>query len=100
MSDADRRRLEHALRDLRAAVKAYEPFLGGELVADQSVPIHDLEAMRLAQEAVEAAEDRLWRLREEVFGERRPAWAPTALSTVEWFSDEDAIYDDLPEPTP
>jgi hypothetical protein len=98
MSDADRDRLEAALRDLKAAVRAYEPFLGRELVADQPVPVHDFDAMRSAQEAVQAAEDRLWRLREEVLGERRPPSALSALATIDWFSDEDAVYDDLPEP--
>jgi hypothetical protein len=61
--------------------------------------VHDANEMRAAQEAVEAAEDHLWQLREELLGWVRPPWAPSAALTSDWFSDEDAVYDDLPETT-
>ena len=96
LSDADRSRLETAHRDLRQAVAAYEPFLGGPLEAGQPVPVHDAVEMQAAQEAIEAAEDRIWRLREELLGWVRPSWAPSAALTADWFSAEDAVYDDLP----
>lgn len=103
LSETDRGRLELALRELAGAVKAYEQFLGGELQPGQPVPVHNptemrsLMEMRSAQEAVEAAERHLWHLREELLGWVRPPWAPSAALTADWFSDEDAVYDDLPE---
>lgn len=99
LTDSDRARLEAGHRELAAAVKAYERFLGGELQPGQPVPVHDANEMRAAQEAVEAAEDHLWQLREELLGWVRPPWAPSAALTSDWFSDEDAVYDDLPETT-
>ncbi|MDA8295608.1 MAG: hypothetical protein M0004_03285 [Actinomycetota bacterium] len=45
---------------------------------------------------VEAAEDELWRLRQELLGLVRPLWAPGAGLVAYWFSDEDAAYDELP----
>ena len=99
LSDGDRARLEAAHRELSAAVKAYERFLGGELQPGQPVPVHDANEMRGAQEAIEGAEDRLWQLREKLLGWDRPAWAPSAALTSDWFSDEDAVYDDLTETT-
>jgi hypothetical protein len=99
LSDSDRARLEVAHRELADAVKAYEVFLGGALQPGQPVPVHNAEEMRAAQEAVEAAEDHLWQLREELLGWVRPPWAPSAALTSDWFSDEDAVYDDLPETT-
>jgi len=95
LSEGDRSRLETAHHDLRQAIAAYEPFIGGPLEADQAIPVHDAAEMRAAQEAVEAAEDRLWRLREELLGWVRPPWAPSAALTADWFSVEDAVYDDL-----
>jgi hypothetical protein len=99
LSDSDRARLEAAHRELAAAVKAYERFLGEALQPGQPVPVHDANDMRAAQEAVEAAEDHLWQLRKELLGWVRPPWAPSATLTSDWFSDEDAVYDDLPETT-
>ncbi len=99
LSEPDRARLERALCELAGAVRAYEEFLGGELQPDQPVPVHDLTEMRSAQQAVEAAERHLWHLREELLGWVRPTWAPSAALTADWFSDEDAVYDDLPETT-
>lgn len=99
LSDEDRERLEEAHRALRDAVATYERFLGGELAPGEPVPVADGEQMRAAQEAVEQAERRLWQLREELLDWVRPPWAPRATLTADWFSDEDAVYDDEPEPT-
>ena len=76
---------------------AYEPFVGGQLEPGQEIPAHNADEMRGAQEAVEAAEDHLWQLREELLGWNRPSWAPSAALTSDWFSEEDAVYDDVPE---
>jgi hypothetical protein len=97
LSPADRARLEAAHRDLRDAVAAYERFLGGPIDPGEPVQVHDAGEMKSAQEAVEAAEDRLWQLREELLGWARPSWAPGAALTSDWFSDEDSVYDDVPE---
>ncbi len=99
LSDRDLARLEAAHRELAAVVKAYERFRGGDLEPGQPVPVHDANEMRVAQEAVEAAERQLWELREELLGWVRPPWAPSAALTSDWFSEEDAVYDDLPETT-
>lgn len=97
LSADNRARLEAAHRELRDAVAAYERFLGGPLEPGQPVPVHSLNETRAAQEAVEAAEDRLWQLREELLGWARPSWAPSAALTSDWFSEEDSVYDDVPE---
>lgn len=97
LSPSDRARLEAAHRELRDAVAGYEPFNGGPLDPGQAVPVHDADEMKAAQEAVEAAEDALWQLREDLLGWTRPPWAPGAALTSDWFSEEDAVYDDVPE---
>jgi len=97
LSAGDRARLEAGHRDLRDAVAAYERFLGGPLGPGQPAPEHVADEMKAAQEAVEAAEDRLWQLREELLGWARPSWAPGATLTSDWFSEEDSVYDDVPE---
>ena len=97
LSAEDRARLETAYLGLRDAVAAYESFVGGALESGQSVSVHDAEVVKAAQAAVEAAEDRLWQLREELLGWARPSWAPSAALTSDWFSEEDSVYDDVPE---
>ena len=82
---------------LRDAVAAYERFVGGALEPGQPVAVHDAEVVKAAQAAIEAAEDRLWQLREELLGWARPSWAPSAALTSDWFSEEDSVYDDVPE---
>jgi len=50
---------------------------------------------------VETAEREVWRLREELSGWSRPAWAPGAALLADWFSEDDAVYDDIATgPTP
>lgn len=100
LSAEDRARLEGAHRELRKAVAAYERFLGGALEPGQDAPVRDAREMQAAQEAVEAAEDRLWKLREDLLNWARPSWAPSAALTSDWFSEEDEIYDDVPETSP
>jgi hypothetical protein len=95
---AERQRLEEAHRKLREAVAAYEPFLGRELKPTEPVPVHGAEEMANAQAKIESAEQELWRLREELLGRARPAWAPDAALVADWFSEEDRSYDELPDP--
>ena len=94
LTPEERARLDEALRRLGEAVKAYEPFVGRELEAGAGVPIHTFADVADAQAAVEAAESELWRLREELLGWSRPSWVPSATLVADWFSDEDAIYDE------
>jgi len=94
LSAEDRARLDEAYRRLRDAALAYERFVGRELAPDGTVVVHDFEEMAEAQAAVESAERNLWRIREELLGWSRPAWAPSATSVAEWFSDEDSAADE------
>lgn len=94
LTPADHQRLEAAYRRLRDAVDGYAPYLGGALPPGESVQAHHAHDVAQAQAAIEAAEDELWRLREELLGWTRPASAPRATQVAEWFSDEDRIYDE------
>jgi len=96
LSLSERDRLERAHQRLRGAVEAYEQFRGGPLEPGQDVPVHDADAMAAAQAEIQAAEEDLWRLREELLGWSRPAWAPPASLVSDWFSEEDRVYDDYP----
>jgi hypothetical protein len=87
--------LNDAYRRLRTAVADYEPFVGHALKPGESVPVHNLEEIARAQGEVEAAERELWRLREELLGWVRPSWAPNATLVADWFSDDDAVYDEI-----
>lgn len=95
LSPEGRNRLADAHRQLRDAVAAYEPYLGRELKPGEPIPIQNARVLAEAQAAVEAAESELWRLREELLGWARPPWAPGAAQVADWFSEEDAIYDDI-----
>ena len=95
----ERQLLVGAHRELRAAVDDYEAFLGRELHPGEPVPVVKAELLRGAQERMEAAEARLWQLRERLLGWVRPAWAPAASLVSDWFSDEDAGYDQVVDPT-
>ena len=37
----------------------------------------------------------LWQLREQLLGWARPPWAPRASLVGDWYSDEDADYDQM-----
>jgi hypothetical protein len=92
----DLERLKEAHRQLREAVSAYEErFLGRELHPEREVPGHDSSEMAKAQGRIEEAEAELWRLREELLGWERPPGAPSALETIDWFSDEDRVFDEI-----
>lgn len=99
LSAAERERLVVVHERLRDAVRNYDKFLGIELKPGVEVPVHSLEEMGAAQAEVQEAEAELWRVREELLGWRRPGWAPSATSVSDWFSDEDADYDDYPLPS-
>jgi len=64
--------LDAAYRRLEQAVADYQRFLGGSLRPGEPVPVHDAREIAQAQAAVEEAEAKLWRLREELLGWVRP----------------------------
>jgi hypothetical protein len=82
LTEAERRELAAGLEQLQAAVAASE-------TAEDPVA---------AQDAVDRAEEHLWDLRERLLGGSRPPWAPRASLVADWFSSEDAIYDEIPDP--
>lgn len=95
----DQDRLMRAHERLRKAIDSYDKYLGGPLAPGQDVAVHDAREMAAAQIEIQAAEDELWRLREELLGWARPASAARAELVADWFSDEDRVYDDSPAPT-
>jgi hypothetical protein len=95
LTDEQRSKLARADERLRLAVEAYEMCLGGPLVPGQEFPVLNATEVAEAQCLVEEAEQELWRLREENLGWSRPAWAPSAAFEADWFSSEDAIYDEV-----
>jgi hypothetical protein len=96
LTEDERARLENARRRLREAVSAYDQFIGRPLKMSEPLPAHDFGKVAHAQAEVEAAERALWQVREEVLHWPRPAWAPGATLVADWFSDEDAVYDEAP----
>ena len=97
LSQDERRALEQAHSDLRAAVEAYEAFLGNELKAGVEVPVVKADELQAAQERVEEAETALWDVRERLLGWSRPSWAPPATLVSDWILEEDPGYDDEPD---
>lgn len=95
LTDEQRSELERAHERLRLAVEAYEMFLGGPLEPGEGFPAVDSTEVVEAQRHVEEAEKQLWQLREAYLGWARPAWAPSAAFEADWFSAEDAIYDEV-----
>jgi hypothetical protein len=83
LSEAQRRELSGALEQLRAAIAASE-------AADDPVA---------AQETIDRAEEHLWGLRERLLGWSKPPWTPRASLVADWFSSDDAVYDEVPDPT-
>lgn len=98
LTDDEHRLLAEAHAELRAAVAAYEPFLSRALRPGEALTVASADELRDAQERVEAAEERLWQLRESLLGWARPPWAPRASLVGDWFSDEDADYDSVNDP--
>ncbi len=92
LNPEERQALDGSHRRLREAVAAYEQLTGSELKSGETLPVHDLEH---AQAHVDMAERELWRLREELLAWPRPSWAPRAALVADWFSEEDAVYDDI-----
>jgi multidrug efflux pump subunit AcrA (membrane-fusion protein) len=68
LSAEDRQRLDDAYRRLRTAVAAYEPYLARDQFVAQGRAAVPLDELARAQAEVEAAEDELWRLREQLLG--------------------------------
>lgn len=99
LSGEDRARLEVARQELAAAVAAYQRFIGGALVPGEPMLVVNAGELGDAQGAVELAEANLWQLREQLLGWSRPSWAPNAALIADWFSEEDAIYDEVAETT-
>ena len=97
LSPEERQTLEAAHVELRAAVEAYEAFLGKELQPGVNVPIVKADEMQAAQERVEDAERTLWELRERLLGWTRPPWAPPATLVSDWILEEDPGYDSEPD---
>lgn len=97
LSSEEHQALEAAHAELRAAAEAYEAFLGKELQPGVDVPVVKADEMRGAQERVEAAERRLWELREQLLGWTRPPWAPPATLVSDWILEEDPGYDNEPD---
>lgn len=97
LSQEERQALEAAHAELRAAVEAYEAILGTELHPGVDAPVVKAEELGPAQERVEAAERRLWELREQLLGWTRPPWAPPATLVSDWILEEDPGYDNEPD---
>ena len=99
LTDEQRSELERADEQLRLAVEEYqecqENLGGGPLAPGQEFPVSNTPAVVEAQHRAEEAEQELWRIREEYLGWARPAWAPSATFEADWFSPEDAIYDEV-----
>jgi hypothetical protein len=94
LSPSELAALDRAYRELEQAVADYQRFLGGALQPGDPVPVHDAREIAQAQAAVEVAEAELWHLREKLLGWIRPGWAPPAALVADWFSPEDAAYDE------
>jgi hypothetical protein len=93
----ERRLLANAHTELRAAVKNYEQYLGRELKPGTPIPVVGASELREAQERIDQAEENLWKLRERLLGWSRPASTPRASLVTDWFSEEDADYDQVSE---
>jgi hypothetical protein len=98
LNASERQRLESAHRELSDAVADYERrFAGGTLRPGEAVAVHRMDEMSAAQTRVDRAEAELWRAREDLLGWRRPEWAPRASLVSDWFCEEDAAYDAVPD---
>ena len=86
LTDGERELLALADEHLRAAVVEYQ------FVTETAV---DRARIERAQVAVATAEDELWRLRASLLRWQRPSWAPSASLVADWFSPEDASYDEV-----
>ncbi|MGI8407612.1 MAG: hypothetical protein ACR2L3_03795 [Actinomycetota bacterium] len=99
LTEVERDALKAAHKRLQDAVHSYDKFLGVELKPGVDVPMHRMEDMAAAQREIDEAEAELWRVREELLDWRRPGWAQSATSVADWFSEEDADYDNYQLPS-
>ncbi len=95
MSLEARKALESADRRLFECIAAYELVTAPGQGQATSVPRHESDQIARAQAAVETAEGEAWRLREELLGWSKPGWVPGAAFLADWFSEDDAVYDDI-----
>lgn len=93
LPEVERHALVTAHAELRAAVAAYEAFLGQEIPIGGDISVMSADEMRVAQERVETAERTLWELREQLLGWARPSWAPSATLVADWILEDDPGYD-------
>lgn len=98
LSPDARGRLEAAHRKLRQAVENYQQVTDSVLEPGKDATNHAASDLADARRATEQAEQELWLLREELLGWTRPSWVPSASFAADWFSEEDAVYDE-PNPT-
>lgn len=97
LSPEDHQQLAAAYAELRAAVEAYEKFLGEDLEPGKEIVVMNAVDVRVAQERIEAAEQRLWELREKLLGWARPPWAPPATLISDWTLEVDPDFDTEPD---
>lgn len=90
LSPSDLERLRQAHKRLRDAVKVADRYRGVELRPGVEVGKEDLET---AYRDIDEAEAELWRLREELLDWKRPGSALPARDVLDWFSEEDEVYD-------
>lgn len=95
LTEGERALLSAAYAELRAAVAAYDQYQAKPLSPGIRLIPLPAEELAEAQRRIEVAEVRLWDLRERFLGWRRPRWAPAAAEVSDWFSEEDAAYDEL-----
>ncbi|MGH2811728.1 MAG: hypothetical protein ACRDI1_03305 [Actinomycetota bacterium] len=93
LSTSDLERLRQAHKRLRDAVKAAERYGRGELPPGIETPVHRQEDIEAAYRKIDEAEAELWRMREELLGWKRPGSALPARDVLDWFSEEDEVYD-------
>jgi hypothetical protein len=93
LSASDLERLRQAHERLRDAVKDAEQYRGGELRPGVETPIYRQQDLEVAYREIDEAEAELWRLREELLDWKRPGSALPARDVLDWFSEEDEVYD-------
>lgn len=93
LSPSDREKLRRAHKRLRDAVKAAERYRSEPPGPGIEIPVHRQEELEAAYREIDEAEAELWRLREELLGWKRPGSALSARDALDWFSEEDEIYD-------
>lgn len=93
LSPSDLERLRKVHKRLRDAVKAAERYRAVELRPGEDAPLHGQEGLVAAYREIDEAEAELWRLREELLDWKRPGSALPARDVLDWFSEEDSVYD-------